>query len=204
MGTEPGLRSILVKFAKSRGSLTMAQIVHGRNSQSAWMVHHMTHQCNRYARMAASQDIIGWRRFMEGMISYEVVKVQQQYFNFHNARRSAEEWAKGLVVKLMEVTHGQWLVRNVQVHDAIGGNRAIRRKEDIKRAIQDQLDLGEEGLAEEDRYLLEINTDTLDTSTGETQEYWLLALYAAREAHRLGRRNEGGSAAGGGGHEERA
>ena len=82
MGTEPGLRSILVKFAKSRGSLTMAQIVHGRNSQSAWMVHHMTHQCNRYARMAASQDIIGWRRFMEGMISYEVVKAQQQYYTF--------------------------------------------------------------------------------------------------------------------------
>lgn len=98
----------------------------------------------------------------------------------------------------MEVTHNQWLVRNVQVHDAIGKDQAIRRKEEIRQAIQDQLDLGEEGLAEEDRYLLEINLDALDTSTGETQEYWLLALYVAREAHRLGSRSEEGSATGGG------
>ena len=91
MGTEPGLQSILVKFDKSRGSLTMAQIVHGRNSQSAWMSHDMTHCCNRYARMAASWDIIAWRWFMKGMISVEVVSIQQQFFNFHNSRRPTEE-----------------------------------------------------------------------------------------------------------------
>lgn len=140
---------------------------------------------------------------MEGMISFEVVRVKQQYFNFHNARQSAEGWAKGLVVKFMEVTHKQWLVWNVHVQDAIGGDWAIRRKEEIKRTIQDQIELGEEGLAEEYCYLLEINTDALDTSTGETQEYWLLALYAARESHRLGRRSEERSVAEGV-YEERA
>lgn len=83
----------------------MSQIVHGLKSQNAWMSHHMTQGCNRYARMAASQDLIGRRRFIEGMISSEEVRVQQQFFNIHNAGQSAEEYAKGFDVKLLEVTH---------------------------------------------------------------------------------------------------
>jgi hypothetical protein len=47
------------------------------------------------------------------------------------------------------------------------------------------MDLGEEGLAKEDRFLLDINLDELDNSTGEDQTYWLLALQAARDARQL-------------------
>ena len=39
----------------------------------------------------------------------------------------------------------------MQVHDTICGHQAIQRKEEIRRAIQDQLELGEEGLFEEDQ-----------------------------------------------------
>ena len=49
--------------------------------------------------------------------------------------------------------------------------------------------MGEEGLAKEDEYLLDINLDDLDDSSGEDQAIWLLALKAAREAHRLRDRN---------------
>ena len=48
-----------------------------------------------------------------------------------------------------------------------------------------QLDMGGEGMAEEDKYLLEINLEELDTTSGEAQEYWLLAIQAARESRRL-------------------
>jgi hypothetical protein len=47
------------------------------------------------------------------------------------------------------------------------------------------MELGEEGLAEEDRFLLEINLDDLDNSTGKDQAYWLLSLQAARAARQL-------------------
>ena len=45
--------------------------------------------------------------------------------------------------------------------------------------------LGGEGLAEEDEYLLEINLDDLDNSTGEDQIYWLMALKTARKAWQI-------------------
>ena len=38
---------------------------------------------------------------------------------------------------------------------------------------------GGTGFDEQDRYLLEINMGDLDTSSGEEQYYWLLAIQAA-------------------------
>ena len=92
-------------------------------------------------------------------------------------------------MKLMEVTHGQWLFRNVQVHDRVSGAHAVRRKEALREEIGYQLDCGGQELAEEDKYLLEINLDDLDSTSGETQEYWLLAIRAARASVRLRNRN---------------
>jgi hypothetical protein len=50
------------------------------------------------------------------------------------------------------------------------------------KEIEYQLTLGPNILAEEDRFLLECNFDDLTMTTGEHQEYWLLAIKAAREA----------------------
>ena len=96
---------------------------------------------------------------------------------------SIRKWAEGLVFKLLEVTHGQWLYRNVHVHDFKTSDLAPKWKEEFRKALEDQLCLGEEGLAKEDEYLLDINLDTLDDSSGENQAIWLLALHAAREAY---------------------
>ena len=74
-----------------------------------------------------------------------------------------------------EVTHGQWLYRNVQVHD----DDASLRKEEIIAEIEKQQEMGEEGLLPEDRYLLEINLDDMEITSGKKQEYWLLAIRAA-------------------------
>ena len=55
----------------------------------------------------------------------------------------------------------------------------------MREALLDQLDRGGEDLEEDDKYLLDINLGDLDSTSGEKQEYWLLAIDAAREATRL-------------------
>ena len=65
------------------------------------------------------------------------------------------------------------------------GDVNILKKEVLQKEIKHQLTLGPEGLAEEDRFLLECNLDNLTTTTGEHQEYWLLAIQAAREVPRI-------------------
>ena len=139
----------------------------------------------KFRLLAESQDIIGWRRFMEGMISKEWAEIQRDHYNLFGGKVTPSKWAQGLVTRLLEVTHGQWLYRNVQVHDTTTGILATQRKEKLQKAIEDQLELGGSGLEEEDRFLLEINLEDLETTSGETQEYWLLAIIAAREARLL-------------------
>jgi hypothetical protein len=173
-GTETNLRRFLIQYAHGRGGKSMQEIV-GFQLQ--------------YRRLAASVDCIGWRRLMEGMISRELVELQKYAVTGTGSRMSVETWAKELVIKLLEVTHGQWLYRNVVVHDRTAGDLVTRRKEEIRDALEEQMELGEEGLAEEDRFLLEINLDELDNSTGEDQTYWLLSLQAARDARLLQQQN---------------
>ena len=68
------------------------------------------------------------------------------------------------------------------VHDRISGTLATKMKEELMAEIEKQQDLGGDGLLEEDRYLAEINLVDLLTTSGEQQEYWLLAIKAARVA----------------------
>ena len=97
---------------------------------------------------------------------------------------------QGLVTKLLEATHGQWLYRNVHVHDNIAGVTANARKEEIQQFIEDQLELGEEVLDEKHHYLLEVNLEDLEFTTGEEQHYWLLHIQAARQERALRRTNQ--------------
>ena len=76
----------------------MTDVLHGTNRQ--------------YSKLEVSQDLICWRRFMEGMISKEMLVIQQEYLDLRGARvtpTTPKFWAKGLIVCLTEITHGQWL-----------------------------------------------------------------------------------------------
>jgi hypothetical protein len=137
---------------------------------------------SRYAKMADEQDNIGWRRFMEGMVTRSIRRIQETYTIMNGSNLSPQKWAVGVVTKLLEATHGQWLYRCVQIHDRVNGTLATQRKEELQREIETQQEMGMEGLMEEDQYLAEVNLEDLESTTGERQEYWLVAIRAAREA----------------------
>ena len=71
------------------------------------------------------------------------------------------------------------------LHDCMTGTIISAHKEELLKEIKHQLTIGPEGLNEEDLFLLECNFDKLATTTGEHQEYWLLAIQAAREVSRI-------------------
>ena len=169
--TDAGLRRVLVEYARGRGGMTMFELTRSLGPH--------------FYRLAASQDKIGWRCFMEGMISKEIVPLYAQHYNIRGGKLRPEAWGKALVVKLLEITHGQWLYRNIQVHDTATGIYSTQRKEKLQQLIEDQIELGGEGLDDDDLFLLEINLEDLESSSGETQEHWLLAIEAARESRRL-------------------
>jgi hypothetical protein len=91
----------------------------------------------------------------------------------------------GLVTQLLQVMHTQWIYRCVLVQDQNTGTLISVHKAESLKEIKHQLALGSESLDEEDRFLLECNFNDLTNTTGEHQEYWLLAIQVAREASRI-------------------
>jgi len=72
VGSDSGLRRSILDYARGRGGRSMAEI---------------TRRCgNRFSAFAKSQDTIGWRRFMEGMISKELIKIQTTYYEIHGGK----------------------------------------------------------------------------------------------------------------------
>ena len=103
---------------------------------------------NWYRRVAEEQGAIGWRRFMEGMICRGLRGLQELYTTVKGSNVSGEQWATGVVIKLLETTHGQWLYRCIQVHDvqAPVHARDTRRLAGVSRPASHGAGGGTEGL----------------------------------------------------------
>jgi hypothetical protein len=76
------------------------------------------------------------------------------------------------------------------VHDPVSGIISTAKKEELLREIERQHELGDAGLLEEDKYLAEVNLEGLETTSGEQQHYWLLAIRSARNVKILREQQE--------------
>ncbi len=119
---------------------------------------------------------------MEGMICTQMRHIQSWYHVWEGTHMNPERWAKGVVLKLLEATHGQWIYRNVQIHDSVAGTQVTLWKDKIQQGIEEQMKLGKAGLLKEDHWMVEVNLGDMETSSGEREEYLLLAIQAAWEA----------------------
>ena len=112
--TDPDLTDSIVEYVRQRGTVTM---------EEATIYAPIT-----FRHMVLSQDKIGWRRFLEGMILMEITSIQRQCIAVNGLHMSLDKWCTGLITRLLEITHGQWLYRNYIVHDPVSGTIATARK----------------------------------------------------------------------------
>ena len=118
------------------------------------------------------------------MISPKLLDIQDSYLRVRGSAWSSEKWAMGLITQLLQVTHRQWIYRCVVVHDRTMGTLVNQHKAKLLKEITKQLSMGADLLMEDDKFLLECNLSNIVTTNGEQQEYWLLAIQAARKASR--------------------
>ncbi len=91
--------------------------------------------------MAVELNVIGWRRFMEGTLLKKLVGLQADYRAQTGEGRNVLSWAKQLVIPLLEVTHVQWIYRNIQVHDETQGTLRTQEKEMLQWEIEVEMEL---------------------------------------------------------------
>ena len=65
----------------------------------------MGNKTHRLYPLAQSQDLIGWRRFMEGVFSKEITGIQKSYLALSSYHLSIERWTIGLITKLLSARY---------------------------------------------------------------------------------------------------
>ena len=81
------------------------------------------------------------------------------------------DYVTGLITRLSELTHAQWIYCNYVVHDPVAGTITLSKKEELLKEIEQQRELGDEGFLEEDKYLVESNLEDMEVTSGEKQHY---------------------------------
>ena len=67
------------------------------------------------------------------------------------------------------------------------GTQATLWKEAIQHEFKEQMEQGTTGLLREDYWMMEVTLGDMETTTGEQEEYWLVANKATREVAALPR-----------------
>jgi hypothetical protein len=138
----------------------------------------------RMMALAQSQDKIGYRNFMEGHISTHFYEIQ----NFHLAMTSSflygADWVKQFTLKILHITHSQWIFCNFSLHNKRNGYLHNKKAEEIVLELESLAGLAPEDVPANSRFILEINFSDLIKSSLEPQKYWILTIHAALTAQR--------------------
>ena len=135
--------------------------------------------------LAASQDTIGWREVTEGHISTHFYAIQSFHLSMSSSYLNGEDWTKQFISKLLQITHAQWIIRNISLHDKTQGYLRNKKADEILQIINEFAEVSPEEIPNDCRFLLEINFTELANSHLETQTYWTLAMDTAIKAKAL-------------------
>lgn len=165
--THPELAYWIPKYILCRGRVRFADL--GRMSPSMM-------------QLAISQDIIGWREFMEGRISTHFHKIQEMHLTRVSSHMTAPQWASALISKILHITQSQWIFRNFMLHNKSHGYLRMSRQLDILMEIEQLMEVSQDEVPEDRQFLLEFDIHELSSWDFDTQEYWVHSLKAARTA----------------------
>ena len=119
---------------------------------------------------------------MEGRVSKLFYGIQCVHLSTSHSRINGDDWMKGLIGRLIHISHSQWLFRNFTLHDTQCGYNRLKDKWAVQLQIAELSQTDPERIPEHSRFLLEIDTEILKTQDYESQVYWVTAMEAARQA----------------------
>ena len=111
--------------------------------------------------LAKSQDLIGFRHFMEGRISRRFWEMQSRHLAFSPGHLNGNEWTKHFIARVLTISHSQWIYRNVSFHDKQHGYAKRKRMEELNHTIRHMCDVNPRDLPQDSRFLLEIDGNDL-------------------------------------------
>ncbi len=92
------------------------------------------------------------------------------------------DWVKTFISELLNISHTQWLFRNITLHDKRQGFIAATRKKELLAEIEKLHNTPIDDIPSESKFLLDCDLDELKAADNDYQEQWVEAILAARKA----------------------
>jgi hypothetical protein len=119
-----------------------------------------------YSLLAKYHDRLGWDNFVEGRICKIWLQAHNDDIEEKNLKTTPDFWARGLMRWLLQLTHRQWLQRNMVVHYKVEDLTQVQY-ESVMSRIEDMIYMDTMDLLPEYISLLEVDFDKLVDSPAE-------------------------------------
>ena len=129
-------------------------------------------------------DQIGGREFTEGKVSKDFASIQRAHCAGAPCRMNGDDWMKHFISHILQITHSQWIFRNITVHDKVRGTLRLQEGKDVLKEVGQLIETDPADVPIESQFLLEFDFDSLYRTSFEKQTYWVRAIKAARHAGR--------------------
>ena len=172
--TDPELSNLFYKYINHHGEVTMVSC--------------LTSLQSKYKAAAIIHDMLGWSNFMEGRIAARWVEHRRDDVRRRKLQRDGDSWARGLMRRLLQMTHQQWTYRNATVHLKVKDGCTIVEHKRLLDEIDKCLNSDPEELLREHKQLLFTNFENLAKGPVQDKREWVAEFHAAKKlARHVGR-----------------
>ncbi len=91
----------------------------------------------QFKALATSQDLIGWRDFTVGHILTHFYVIQSFHLAMSSSYLNGEDWTKQFISRILQLTHLQWIFRNISFHDKTNGFLRNKKADKILQLINE-------------------------------------------------------------------
>jgi hypothetical protein len=135
-------------------------------------------------RFARETDRLGWRNFTEARISKALFDIQEEWLKQTGSRCSIETWTKQFLIKVLDITHRQWLYRNSRIHIKQTEGLSLTDHEIILQKVKSLIGTDPMDLLPQHRSLLQIDFEALGAGTSTDRQYWIAQMESAITAQK--------------------
>ena len=96
-----------------------------------------------------------------------------------NQTYTVDHWMRDLIKQLLNLSHEQWLAKNLMKHHHTKGAIAIKTKEQLARQLDKLLDKDIHNIQDRDRWLLDLQQSDIGEMSLRQLQYTVFTLRAA-------------------------
>ena len=137
---------------------------------------------DNYRNLIEETDRLGWDCLLEGRVSTKWIEYARGRLEKTKNPMSPERWTKGLMDRLLKITHQQWIYRNHKVHLLGIGGLTLKQHDEIFDRLDELMHTDPDELLPEHQYLLTVDKDEVCGGTLSEQRTWIVRMKAAKKA----------------------